>query len=95
MAAEFESQVDPGQVADWELELQKVGFARRMLLARKWYRTDWWFVAISSVMVVAFLIVAAVPQWLARHDPDAKERSLKCGGCGRKDKCDGASDRSI
>jgi peptide/nickel transport system permease protein len=69
MAAEFESQVDPGQVADWELELQKVGFARRMLLARKWYRTDWWFVAISSVMVVAFLIVAAVPQWLARHDP--------------------------
>ncbi|MDF1596452.1 MAG: ABC transporter permease [Acidimicrobiia bacterium] len=69
MAAEFESAPDPGQVADWELELQKVGFARRVLMARKWYKTDWWFVAISSAMVVAFLIVAAVPQWLASHDP--------------------------
>ncbi len=69
MANELESPPDPGQVADWELELQKVGFARRILMARKWYRTDWWFVAISSVMVVAFLIVAAVPQWLAKYDP--------------------------
>ncbi len=69
MVAEFESQPDPGQVADWELELQKVGFVRRILMARKWYRTDWWFVAISTVMVVAFLIVAAIPQWLASHDP--------------------------
>jgi len=60
---------DPGQVADWELELQKVGFVRRILRARKWYRTDWWFVAISSVMVLGFLIVAIVPQWFASHDP--------------------------
>jgi len=69
MAQDIESTPDPGQVADWELELQKVGFARRILMARKWYRTDWWFVAISTVMVVGFLIVAAVPQWLAAHDP--------------------------
>ncbi|MGB5333418.1 MAG: hypothetical protein WBM80_06015 [Woeseiaceae bacterium] len=25
--------------------------------------------------------------WLSRHDPDAKARSLKCGGCGRQDEC--------
>lgn len=69
MATQSELSPDPGQVADWELELQRVGFVRRILMARKWYRTDWWFVAISTVMVVAFLIVAAVPQWLASHDP--------------------------
>ncbi len=69
MASNIESPPDPGQVADWELELQRVGLARRILMARKWYRTDWWFVAISTVMVVAFLLIAAVPQWLARHDP--------------------------
>jgi peptide/nickel transport system permease protein len=69
MASDIESLPDPGQVADWELELQKVGFARRIFMARKWYRTDWWFVAIATVMVVGFLIVAAVPQWLAAHDP--------------------------
>jgi peptide/nickel transport system permease protein len=65
----IEPQEAPGQVADWELELRKVGFVRRIIRARKWYRTDWWFVAISSVMVVGFLIVAIVPQWFASHDP--------------------------
>jgi len=28
--------------------------------------------------------------WLEKRDPDAAERSQKCGGCGRKDKCQGA-----
>lgn len=69
MSTDLESPPDPGQVADWELELQKVGIVRRMLRARKWYGTDWWFVAISSVMVVAFMVVAAFPQWFASHDP--------------------------
>ncbi len=59
----------PAAVADWELELQKVGLVRRMLRARKWYRADWWFVAISSVMVVGFLVLAVGPQWFATYDP--------------------------
>jgi len=59
----------PGQVADWELELAKVGFVRRILRARKWYRADWWFVAISSLMVVGFMVIAIVPQWFADYDP--------------------------
>jgi len=59
----------PTQVADWELELQRVGFVRRMLRARKWHGADWWFVAISSVMVVGFLLLAAFPQVFASHDP--------------------------
>jgi hypothetical protein len=30
---------------------------------------------------------AVFQQWLAAHDPDAKRRPLKCGGCGRRDEC--------
>jgi peptide/nickel transport system permease protein len=59
----------PTEVAEWELELQRVGFVRRVLRARKWHGADWWFVAISSVMVVGFLILAAFPQVFASHDP--------------------------
>jgi hypothetical protein len=25
--------------------------------------------------------------WLDRHDPDARQRSHKCGACSRKDDC--------
>jgi peptide/nickel transport system permease protein len=64
-----ETDATPTAVADWELELQKVGFVRRILRARRWYRADWWFVAISSVMVVGFLVIAAFPQWFATYDP--------------------------
>jgi len=69
MATELESPPDPGQVPQWELELQQVGLVRRMLRARRWHGTDWWFVAISSVMVAAFLVIAVFPQWFASHDP--------------------------
>ena len=31
---------------------------------------------------------ALFQQWLSRVDPDARKRSLKCGGCGRRDECD-------
>ena len=57
------------EVADWELELQRVGFARRIFRARRWHGADWWFVAISSVMVVGFMLLAAFPQVFASHDP--------------------------
>jgi len=33
--------------------------------------------------------------WLEKHDPDAKTRSQKCGGCGRKDECNSAGDPSV
>jgi hypothetical protein len=25
--------------------------------------------------------------WLFKHDSDAERRSVKCGGCGRKEEC--------
>src|SRR5574341_122584 len=65
----------------WEGELERVGFVRRLFLARRWYGADWWFVAISSVMVVAFIIVALVPSWFAPFGPEAivGSRFLKPG----------------
>ncbi len=55
----------------WETELKKVGFVRRILNARRWYGADWWFVAISSVLVAIFIIVALFPQLFAPYDPKA------------------------
>ncbi len=56
----------------WEVELEKVGFLRRILNARRWYGADWWFVAISSVLVLFFIIVAIFPQWFAPYSPSAQ-----------------------
>jgi peptide/nickel transport system permease protein len=55
----------------WESELERVGFVRRILMSRRWYGADWWFVAIASVMVVAFIVIALVPGWFAPYAPDA------------------------
>jgi len=55
----------------WEVELEKVGFVRRILNARKWYGADWWFVAISAVLVSIFIIIAIAPGLFAPYKPDA------------------------
>jgi peptide/nickel transport system permease protein len=54
----------------WQEDLQKVGFVRRLFQARKWYGADWWFVAISALMVLGFIFVALFPQLLAPHSFD-------------------------
>jgi peptide/nickel transport system permease protein len=59
-------------VPDWMLELDRVGFVRRMLMARKWYGGDWWFVVISAFLLLFVIIVGAFPQWFAPHDPRAE-----------------------
>lgn len=60
----------------WQEELERVGFARRVVRqawrARKWYRADWWFVVISAVMLLVFLLVGAFPQWFAPYEPKAE-----------------------
>lgn len=63
-------QDTPPEGTSWEVELKKVGFVRRLLMGRKWYGADWWFVAISSVMVLGFIIVAIVPGLFAPYSPD-------------------------
>jgi peptide/nickel transport system permease protein len=55
---------------EWQVELERVGFVRRLLNARRWYGADWWFVAISSVMVVIFIAMALFPSFFAPYKPD-------------------------
>jgi peptide/nickel transport system permease protein len=55
----------------WETELKQIGFVRRLFLARRWYGADWWFVVLSTVAVVGFIVVAVFPGWFAPYSPDA------------------------
>ncbi len=59
------------ETTTWEVELQKVGLVRRILNARRWYGADWWFVAISAVLVLIFIVVALFPGLFAPFDPSA------------------------
>lgn len=61
----------PTKAASWETDLEQVGFVRRIFMARKWYGADWWFVAISTVMVIGFIFIAIFPSLVAPYDPDA------------------------
>ena len=63
-------------VPEWQLELDRVGFLRRILLARKWYKGDWWFVLISGIMLLFIITVGIFPQWFPPHDP----RERQAGG---------------
>jgi peptide/nickel transport system permease protein len=58
------------EAAAWEVELQRVGFVRRILNARRWYGADWWFVAISALMVMAFIVVALFPNLFTPYQPN-------------------------
>jgi peptide/nickel transport system permease protein len=55
----------------WEAELKRVGLVRRLFMARRWYGADWWFVVLSSIAVVGFIIVALFPGLFAPYSPDA------------------------
>jgi peptide/nickel transport system permease protein len=64
----------PSAIAEgltWEAELQRIGFIRRIFMARRWYGADWWFVMISAVMVIIFIFVAMFPGLFAPYNPDA------------------------
>lgn len=63
----------PQEIAEipaWQKDLQKAGFVRRLFRARKWYGADWWFVAISTVMVIGFTIIALFPGLFAPYGPN-------------------------
>jgi peptide/nickel transport system permease protein len=62
----------PEAVAQWQLDLDQVGFVRRAFLARKWYGGDWWFVVISAILLLFVIIVGVFPQWFAPHNPRAE-----------------------
>jgi peptide/nickel transport system permease protein len=60
------------EVPEWQLELDRVGFVRRMLLARKWYGGDWWFVVVSAILLLFIITVGVFPQWFAPYNPRAE-----------------------
>jgi peptide/nickel transport system permease protein len=67
---------EAGQADQWQQDLEQVGFVRRILRrtwrARRWYGADWWFVVISALLLVFYLVVAISPQWFAPYDPKAE-----------------------
>ncbi|MFO7944749.1 MAG: ABC transporter permease [Anaerolineales bacterium] len=67
----LDKKVEEKQDAEssWRAELQEVGFVRRLLLARKWYGADWWLVAISSLMVFGFFLLAVIPGVFSPYGP--------------------------
>ncbi len=65
----IQEKIDAQAVPEWQLEVDRVGFVRRLFIARKWYGGDWWFVAISAVLLIFIIIVGIVPQWFAPYDP--------------------------
>lgn len=60
------------EIPDWQLELDQVGFVRKLFMARKWYGGDWWFVLISSILLIGVIVVGLFPQWFAPYDPRAE-----------------------
>lgn len=62
----------PKVVEQWQLELDKVGFIRKLFMARKWYGADWWFIVISAVILLFVVSVGLFPQWYAPYDPTAE-----------------------
>ncbi|MGF1507368.1 MAG: hypothetical protein ACFB51_19915 [Anaerolineae bacterium] len=55
--------------ADWERDLDRAGFVRRILRARRWYGADWWFVVISSLMLLFIFSMAVFAGVYAPYDP--------------------------
>lgn len=66
------SSTPVNEIPQWQRDLERVGLVRRALMARKWYGADWWFVAISAVLLLFVMIVGMFPQVFAPYDPRAE-----------------------
>lgn len=70
MPATQESSVEAKP--EWKQDLEQIGIWRRLLLSRKWYGADWWFVAFSGLLLVFILSLAVFPGFYAPYDPRAE-----------------------
>lgn len=64
--------IEPETIPDWQKDLERAGFVRRLLRARKWYGGDWWFVLVSAILLIFIIIVGVVPKLFAPYDPKAE-----------------------
>lgn len=70
MPASQESNIEA--TPEWKQDLEQIGFLRRLFLARKWYGADWWFVAISGLLLVFIFSLAVFPDFYSPYDPRAE-----------------------
>ncbi len=56
-------------IPQWQKELDQLGFWRRLILSRRWYGADWWFVALSGVLLLFIFSMALFPDFYAPYDP--------------------------
>src|SRR5689334_21963179 len=63
---------DKAPTQEWQQTLDRAGFVRQLWRSRRWYGADWWFVALSAVLLLTFVFVALFPQLIAPHDPQAE-----------------------
>ncbi len=70
MSASQESNIEA--TPEWKQDLDQIGFFRRLFLSRKWYGADWWFVAISGLLLVFIFSLAIFPGFYAPYDPRAE-----------------------
>ena len=54
---------------DWQNDLERAGLLRRLLRARRWYGADWWFVVISTVLLLFIFSLAFFPDFYAPYSP--------------------------
>lgn len=59
-------------VPQWQLDLDRVGWVRKLLIARKWYGGDWWFVVVSAGLLLFVLALGVAPGLFAPYDPRAE-----------------------
>jgi ABC-type dipeptide/oligopeptide/nickel transport system permease subunit len=64
-----QNEIEENTIPEWQLELDKVGFVRKLFLARKWYKGDWWFVLVSALLLIFIILLGVFPQWFAPYDP--------------------------
>jgi len=70
MTTTHESDIEA--IPKWQKDLDQIGFWRRLLLARRWYGADWWFVVISGLLLLFIFSLAAFPGFYAPYDPRAE-----------------------
>lgn len=66
------AQPTADSIPEWQRDLDEVGYVRRLLRGRKWYGADWWFVVISSILLLFIFSMAFFPSLYAPYDPRAE-----------------------